>query len=84
MILESGRSPGGGNGNLLQYSYLGNLTDRGAWWAIVHRAKELNMTEVTEHACLLTHQLGNLLLNLTKVAQNDISIYICIILIELI
>ena len=30
------RSPGGGNGNPLQYSCLGNLMDRGAWWAIVH------------------------------------------------
>ena len=31
-----GRSPGGGNGNPLWYSRLENLTDRGAWWAIVH------------------------------------------------
>ena len=31
-----GRSPGIGNGNLLQYSYLENSTDRGAWWATVH------------------------------------------------
>jgi len=30
------RSPGEGNGNLLQYYCLGNPTDRGAWWAIVH------------------------------------------------
>ena len=27
----SGRSPGGGHGNLLQYSYLENSMDRGAW-----------------------------------------------------
>ena len=32
----SGRSPGGGNGNPLQYAYLGNPMDRGAWWAAVH------------------------------------------------
>ena len=32
----SGRSPGEGNGNLLQYSCLENPMDRGAWWAIVH------------------------------------------------
>ena len=32
-----GRSPGEGNGNLLQYSCLGNPMDRGAWLAIVHR-----------------------------------------------
>ena len=31
-----GRSPGGGNGNPLQYSCLDNLMDRGAWWATVH------------------------------------------------
>ena len=31
-----GRSPGVGNGNLLQYSCLENSTDRGAWWATVH------------------------------------------------
>ena len=29
-----GRSPGGGKGNLLQYSCLENPTDRGAWWAV--------------------------------------------------
>ena len=28
-------SPGGGNGNLFQYSCLENSMDRGAWWAIV-------------------------------------------------
>ena len=26
------RSPGEGNGNPLQYSFLGNSLDRGAWW----------------------------------------------------
>jgi len=31
----SGRSPGGGHGNLLRYSCLGNPTDRGAWLATV-------------------------------------------------
>ena len=31
-----GRSLVGGNGNILQYSWLGNPMDRGAWWAIVH------------------------------------------------
>ena len=36
LIPGSGRSPGGGNGNPLQYSCLENPMDRGAWWAIVH------------------------------------------------
>ena len=35
-IPVSGRSPGEGNGNPLQYSCLGNPMGRGAWWAIVH------------------------------------------------
>ena len=37
LILGSGRSPGKGNGNPLQYSSLGNPMDRSAWWATVHR-----------------------------------------------
>ena len=32
-----GRSPGGGNGNPLHYSCLGNPMDRGVWQAAVHR-----------------------------------------------
>ena len=44
-VLRSGRSPGGGNGNPLQYSCLENPLDRGAWWATVHGGpKELNTT----------------------------------------
>ena len=35
-ISGSGRSPGEGNGNPLQYSVLGNPMDRGAWQATVH------------------------------------------------
>ena len=48
-----GRSPGGGHGSPLQYSYLENPMDRGAWRAIVHRvAKELGVPVVTEHSIL--------------------------------
>ena len=36
LIPGSGRSPGGGNGNPLQYSCLGNPMDRGAWRVTVH------------------------------------------------
>ena len=36
-IPGSGRCPGGGNGNPLQYSCLENPMDRGAWRATVHR-----------------------------------------------
>ena len=34
---DSGRSPGGGHSNPLQYSCQGNPRDRGIWWAMVHR-----------------------------------------------
>ena len=40
----SERSPGGGNGNPLQYSCLGNSLDRGAWQATVYRVTESDMT----------------------------------------
>ena len=36
LILESGRSPGGGHGKPLQYSYLKNSVGRGAWLSTVH------------------------------------------------
>ena len=35
-IPGSGRSPGEGNGNPLQYSYLENPTDREVWWGTVY------------------------------------------------
>ena len=44
-----GRSPGGGHGNPLQYSCLGNPMDRGVWQATVHWVTELDTTEVTSH-----------------------------------
>jgi len=40
LIPESGRSPGVGNGNSLQYSCLGNPMDRGAWRATAHRVSK--------------------------------------------
>ena len=44
------RSPGGGNGNPLQYSCLGNPMDRGAWWATVHGVTK--ESDTTEHTLL--------------------------------
>ena len=49
LIPGLGRSPRGGNGNPLQYSCLGNPTDRGDLWAIVHGvAKELDIKKKRE------------------------------------
>ena len=47
LIPGSGRSPGGGNGNPLQYSCLGNPTGSGTWWATV-----LMVAELDTHMCV--------------------------------
>ena len=40
-IPEWGRSPGGGRGNPLQYSCLGNPMDIRAWWAVIHGSQRV-------------------------------------------
>ena len=50
----SGRSPGGGHGNPLQYSCLENPMDRGVWRVTVHTVAESDTTEGTEQAALGT------------------------------
>ena len=50
------RSPGGGNGNPLQYSCLENPTDRGEWWAITHRVAK-SQTRVKQLS-MHSHMLG--------------------------
>ena len=50
LILGQGRSPGVGNGKLLQYSCLENSMDRGAWQAIMW-SQRLRYDRATEHAC---------------------------------
>ena len=46
LIPGLGRSPGGGNGYPLQYSYLENSMDRGAWQVTIHGShKELDTTK---------------------------------------
>ena len=53
LIPGLGKSTGGGNGNLLQYSCVENPMDRGAWRATVHRAfKELDRTEWLKSSCV--------------------------------
>ena len=52
---------GGGNGNLLQYSYLGNLRNRGAWWTAINSVTK-SQTQLIMHACKVLwmnkHNLG--------------------------
>ena len=40
-VFRSGRSPGVGNVNPLQYSYLGNSMDERAWWVTVHGSQRI-------------------------------------------
>ena len=49
LIPGSRRYPGEGIGYLLQYSCLGNLMDRGAWWATVHGVTK-SQTQLSRHA----------------------------------
>ena len=54
LILGSGRSPGGGNGNLLQYSCLENSMYRGAWQATVGGAtgSQTQLSDWTRHTTI--------------------------------
>ena len=55
-----GRSPGGGNGNPLYYSCLGNPMDRGALWAAVHGvAKNWAHLNARAHTHTHTHTHNN-------------------------
>ena len=51
-IPGSGRPPGEGNGNPLQYSCLENPMDGEAWWAIVHGVTKsrTRLSDLTSHA----------------------------------
>ena len=57
-VCGSGRSPGEGNGNPLQYSCLKNPIDGGTWWARVHRVTKSQtwmsnlLTLYTMHSCV--------------------------------
>ena len=57
-ISGSGRSPGGGQDNPLQYSCVENPRDRGAWWATVHRIAQSRtlLRRLSTHA----HTFGQL------------------------
>ena len=54
LIPGSGRCPGIGTGNRLQYSCLKNSMDRGAWWAVVHGVTKSQTECACAHAC--THR----------------------------
>ena len=55
LIPGSGRLPGEGNGNPLQYSCLENTMDRGAWWATVHGITKSWTRLSTQHTIFNSH-----------------------------
>ena len=60
-IPRSGRYPGEGHGNSLQYSCLENTMDRGTWWATSPQGhKEQDITEVTQHTMGDNERQGSL------------------------
>ena len=61
-IPESGRSPGEGNGDPLQYSCLENSMYRGAQGVTVHG---ITMSDLTEKACIIQAQILSQLLHMT-------------------
>ena len=61
-IPGSGRSPGEGNGNPLQYSCLGNPMDGGVWWPTVHRVAK-SRTRLSDFSFSAWQQLCSLFLN---------------------
>ena len=70
----SGRSPGGGHGNPLQYSCLENPTDKGAWQATVHRvAKSLTELKWLSTESVETLEDNDILWILCSFASSDAS-----------
>ena len=63
LISRSERSPGGGNGNSLQYSFLENPMDGGAWRATVFATVTKSQTQLSDFTHSRT-QLNSLILHI--------------------
>ena len=63
-----GRSPGGRNGNPLQYSCLENSMDRGVWWATVHGVTK-TWTKLSAHTCMERHQKTMVIFRVKKFGE---------------
>ena len=80
LIPETGRSPGEGNGNPLQYSCLENSMDRGAWWAAIHEVTNswIQLSNFTSILSRVIWQMKLSFTNLPRVNQTvRIQIQIC-------
>ena len=56
-IPGSGRSPAGGHGNPLQYSYLENPMDKGAWRSTVQRVSQSHIHLSTDRVIIITRNI---------------------------
>ena len=84
-VPRSGRSPGGGHGNPLQYSCLENPMDRGAWRATVHRVANswTRLKRLSTHACCCEGEMKrNMKIVYHKVCHTVDAQYIAVIITE--
>ena len=74
LIPGLGRFSGGGHGNPVQYSFTENPTDRGAWWATVHRVakSQTRLKQLSTHTCLSSGRNSTLIIWLT---QNILTVF---------
>ena len=73
-----GRSPGGGNGNPLQYSYWENSMDRGAWWGKIHGVAK-SQTQLKPLSIYLCKQV-RINLNISISWKSNLIHYVCLLL----
>ena len=85
LIPGLGSSPGGGNGNPLQYSCLENPMDRGAWGAIVHRVEKswtrlggwAHIANISVKCCPPPHRLSHTHTFFFQ-KQSPVYVFLCI------
>ena len=74
LIPESERSPGGGYGNRLQYPWLENPMDRGAWRATVHGVTEVDRNERLQHSRADGNSILHFWSTILKTSDSDCSL----------
>ena len=80
LVPGSGRSPGEGNGNPIQYSCLENPVDRGVWWATVHGVIRVGHDLVTKppNQVSKSSKLSDkLVVAIREVCQRVCILYVC-------
>ena len=78
LIFGSGRSPGGGHGNPLEYSCLENPMDREACWVTVHRVTSVGLkrlgTQAVQENQVFLYSLFKIFFSVNKLSQMTYSI----------